>query len=64
MEHGLYDWAFKFDDPKVDTHMAFGQGIFTIDNLVECICDKICYARNFGNEYQKSCHKDVIFALS
>jgi hypothetical protein len=42
MEHGLYDWAFKFDDPKVDTHMAFGQGIFTIDNLVECICDKIC----------------------
>jgi hypothetical protein len=61
---GSYDWAFKFDDPKVDTHMAFGQGIFIVNNSIKHKCDKICYARNFGNHYRKSCCKDVVFALS
>jgi hypothetical protein len=64
MKHGSYDWVFTFDDPKVDIHMAFGQGIFTVDNSVERKCDKICYARNFGNHYQKYCHEDVVSALS
>ncbi len=61
---GSYNWAFKFDDPKVDTHMAFGQGIFIVNNSVEHKCDKKIYARNFGNHYRKSFCKDVVSTLS
>ncbi len=32
---GSYNWSFQFDDPKVDVHMAFGQGIYAVHSYDE-----------------------------
>jgi hypothetical protein len=61
---GTYNQAFRFDIPQVDTHLAFGQGVFIVHSLVKHRCNRICGAWNFGNHYQKSHCKDVVFATN
>jgi hypothetical protein len=61
---GMYNRAFWFDDPQVDTHWASSQGVFTIHSLVEHRCYKIYVVKNFGNHCQKSCCGNVGFATN
>jgi hypothetical protein len=48
---GSYNWAFWFDDPKIDNHMTFGQGISIVHNLVEHKIDRIGCERNPNDHY-------------
>jgi hypothetical protein len=48
---GLYTWAFQFDNPEIDAHMTFGQGISTIHSLIKRISNRICCLRNYDNHY-------------
>jgi len=57
----LYNWAFWFDYPKINTHKTFGQGISIIHSLVECKTDRIGYAQNPNDHYCKPCREDVVF---
>jgi hypothetical protein len=56
---GTYNQAFQ-----VDTHLAFGQGVFIVHSLVKHRCNIICGAWSFGNHYQKSHRKDFVFATN
>lgn len=37
---------------------------FVVDSLIECRCDQICCAGNFGNHYQKCCRENVVSTSS